>query len=80
MTENESKSEKLKLFWYLPAIDVFLELLPLVSLSSLSGAPEGSAASLCIQARKRKKRRMRMVGTHATSIRVVLQEVEGRGQ
>ena len=62
--------------WYLPTKEAFLELLPLVSLSSLSEAPpEGSPASLCIQARNRKKRRMRRVGVHATSMSVVLQEV-----
>ena len=57
---------------YLPTMEAFLELLPLVSLSSLSEALEESPTSLCIQARKMKKSRMRMVGVHATSIRVVL--------
>ena len=63
---------------YLPTMEAFLELLPLVSLSSLSDVAEGSAASVCIQARKMKKSRMRMVGVHATSMRVVLEEVGRR--
>ena len=54
----------------LPTIEAFLELLPLVSLSS--EALVASPTSLCIQARKMKKIRMTKVGDHATSIRLVL--------